>query len=289
MTAQSKRPIVAITGANGYVGTIVADGLSKAGFQIRRLVRRADPQAGESTYHLVQGCSSDALKDVDVVVHCAWDLGLTSRSDIWETNVYGTRTLLDQAARCGVRRTIVISSMSAYAGTRQIYGRAKLATETEAFARGMCAVRPGLVYGAGWGGMASTLRKLTALPVTPLVGRRAHQFTLHEDDLRQAIAILAKADRVPSQPIGLASSDPVPFEFLLRSIARASSDHEPRFIPIPWRPVYWAIRGVECTPVTLPLRADSLLGLMRPAPSVPHPEVLRDLGINLRPFNLGET
>ena len=84
----------------------------------------------------------------------------------------------------------------------------------------------------------------------------------------------------------LAHPSPVPFEQLLRDIARASADHEPRFIPLPWVPVYWAIRAVERTPLTLPVRADSLLGLVRSAPSVPNIEDLRDLKIELRPFSL---
>jgi nucleoside-diphosphate-sugar epimerase len=283
---QSDSPIAAITGANGYVGSLVADALSAAGFTIRRLVRQMEPGRGDHSFDLVNGCSSDALQGVDVLVHCAYDMSLTSRSSIWKTNVYGTRSLLDAAASAGVRRTIVVSSMSAYAGTRQIYGLAKLSTETDAFARGMCVIRPGLVYGPGWGGMARTLRNLTSLPVVPLVGRHAHQFTLHEDDLRNAIVVLAVADAVPSKPLGLANQERVPFEFLLRSIAQADGGHEPRFLPIPWQPLYWALRAAERTPIDLPVRADSLLGLVRPAPFVPHPEVLSELGISLRPFTL---
>jgi nucleoside-diphosphate-sugar epimerase len=285
MTRAGEGPIAAITGANGYVGTIVADGLAASGFQIRRLVRRPEPDRDDHLYDIAGGCASRALEGADVLIHCAYDLSLTSRADIWETNVYGTRSLLDLAAGVGVRRTIVISSMSAYAGTRQIYGRAKLATEIDAFARGMCAVRPGLVYGPGWGGMARTLQKLTALPVTPLVGRRAHQFTLHEYDLRHAIAVLATADTVPSSPVGLAHPEPITFESLLRSIAAADGNRVPRFLPLPWRPLYWAMRFVELSPARVPVRADSLLGLVRPAPGVPHPEVLRELGIDLRPFS----
>jgi nucleoside-diphosphate-sugar epimerase len=286
MNARSDAPIAALTGANGYVGTIVADGLASAGFQIRRLVRRPEPGTTDHQYDIAQGCSIEALKGVDVLVHCAYDFTATSRSDVWKTNVYGTRSLLDLAAASRVRRTIVVSSMSAYPGTRQIYGRAKLASETDAFARGMCAVRPGLVYGPGWGGMIGTLKKLASLPVIPLVGHHAHQYTLHEDDLRHALTALALAEEVPSRPLGLASPEPIPFELLLRALAQTTSGREPRFLPVPWAPLYWAIRAVECTPLRLPIRADSLLGLIRPAPSVPNLDDVHDLGVECRPFSL---
>jgi nucleoside-diphosphate-sugar epimerase len=185
-----------------------------------------------------------------------------------------------------VRRTIIVSSMSAYAGTRQIYGRAKLASEADAFARGMCAVRLGLVYGPGWGGIAGMLRKLTSLPLVPVVGRHAHQFTLHQEDLGRAIVTVVKADALPSRPLGLAHADPVPFEELLRSIARVNYGREPRLLPIPWPLPYWAIRAVECASFRLPVRADSILGLVRPARSVPNSGDLQALGIELRPFSL---
>ena len=168
--------IAAVTGANGYVGSIVTSGLSQAGFQIRRLVRRPEACSSDYFYDIGKGCSPGALEGADVLVHCAYDFSVTSRTAVWETNVFGTRSLLDLAVSSGVRRTIVMSSMSAYAGTRQIYGQAKLASEIDAFARAMCAVRPGLVYGTEWGGMIGTLRKLVSCPVVPLVGCHAHQF-----------------------------------------------------------------------------------------------------------------
>jgi nucleoside-diphosphate-sugar epimerase len=256
------------------------------GFEIRPLLRRPQPETTDHFYDLEAGCAPDALKGVDVLVHCAYDFSVTSRSDVWDANVFGTRSLLDLAAANGVRRTIFVSSMSAYPGTRQIYGRVKLASESDAFARGMCAIRPGLIYGPGWGGIAGVLRKLTSLPIVPLVGRHAHQFTLHEDDLRSAIAVLAQAEKLPGRPFGLAHPAPVPFEELLRTIARASAGKDPQFIPLPWPPVYWAIRAAERTPLRLPVRADSLLGLVRSPPSVPNVEDLHDLGIELRPFSL---
>jgi hypothetical protein len=150
----------------------------------------------------------------------------------------------------------------------------------------MCAIRPGLIYGPGWGGMVGTLRKLTALPVVPLVGRNSYQFTLHEDDLRTAVAALAAAGEVPARPLGLANPAAVPFEKLLRGIAQAATDRPPRFLPLPWSPLYWAVRVAEAASVSLPIRADSLLGLVRPAPSVPNLTDTEKLGIRFRPFTL---
>jgi nucleoside-diphosphate-sugar epimerase len=286
MTLHEDKPTAAITGANGYVGSIASDALAKAGFQIRRLVRQPVPGSTDHAYDLRNGCSPDGLRDADVLVHCAYDFAPTSRGEIWEANVFGTRSLLDLAVSSGVRRTIFISSMSAYAGTRQIYGRAKLASEADAFARNMCVVRPGLIYGPGWGGMAGALRKLVSLPIVPLIGGQAHQFTLHEDDLRTSFVTLAESEVLPTRPLGLAHPEPIQFEDLLRAIARVGGDRRPQFFPLPWLPIYWAMRGVERTSFQLPLRADSILGLVRPAPIVSIPSDVKELGIEFRAFGL---
>lgn len=211
---------------------------------------------------------------------------LTGRADIWRSNVFGTVALFDQAESSGVHRTIVLSSMSAYPGTRQLYGRAKLATELAARARGLCVVRPGLVYGPGWGGMAATLRRLAALPVLPDFGPRARQFTVSEHDFAAALLALARAEHVPALPVGIAHPDPVPFTELLTSFAASLGKPRPRFVATPPMVVYGALRAAEVLPIKLPVRADSLLGLVRPAPNVPHLEVLDQLGVVLQPFAL---
>ena len=124
----------------------------------------------------------------------------TKRADIWRSNVFSTIALFDRALSEGVDRTITLSSMSAYPGTRQHYGRAKLAVEGAARARGMCIVRPGLVYGPAWRGMAGTLRRLAALPVLPDFGPEARQFTVAEHDFAVAIVALAGAEHAPTCP-----------------------------------------------------------------------------------------
>lgn len=282
--APGAQPVVAITGASGYLGSVLVAAFGSSGFMVRRLVRSPAPGSSDRPFDLKSGGSSDALDHVDLLVHCAYDLTLTSRADIWESNVFGTVALFDRAVSSGVRRTIAVSSMSAYPGTRQLYGRAKLEIELAARARGVCVVRPGLVYGAGWGGMAGTLRKLAALPVLPDFGPGARQYTVAERDFAAALVALAQAERVPAVPVGIAHPESVPFRELLTSFAASLGKPRPRFVPTPPMAVYAALRAAEFLPARLPVRADSLLGLVRPAPNMPHPEVLEQLGVVLQAF-----
>ena len=282
--ASEPRPVIAITGANGYLGSVLAVAFGSAGSSVRRLVRSPDPESRDRPFDLSSGIPSDALVGVDVLVHCAYDMTLTKRTDIWQTNVFGSVDLFDLAVASGVARTIALSSMSAYPGTRQLYGRAKLDMEMAALSRGMVVVRPGLVYGPGWGGMAGTLRRLAALPVLPDFGPGAHQFMFSERDFATAIVTLAGAEQTPAGPVGIAHPDPVPFTTVLTSFATGRGERSPPIHPVPPMAVYGALRSAELLPLNLPVRADSLLGLVRPAPAVPNPEALCEMGVVVKEF-----
>src|SRR5579859_4517351 len=235
-------PLAAVTGAGGYVGRIVSTALAADGFGVIRLVRRPEEGSGDRLYDLRRDPGANLLEGVDTLIHCAYDFSVTSEADIWAVNVVGTRRLLDAAAASGVRRTILVSSMSAYPGTDQLYGRAKLDTERTALDLGMVVVRLGLVYGPGWGGMIGSLKKLASLPLVPIVGARSYQFTVHEEDLADAFVVLAHAAELPKIPLGLANPEPVPFRALMEGIAVAAGSPRPRLIRIPWRPLYAALR-----------------------------------------------
>jgi len=285
--ARDALPVVAITGAGGYLGSVLVGAFGAAGYAVRRLVRAPAAGSSDRFFDLRTAETAGALDGVDVLVHCAYDMTLTRRADIWQVNVFGTVALLDQAVSAGVPRSLVVSSMSAYKGTRQLYGRSKLAVEVAARARGMCVVRPGLVYGSSWGGMAGTLRRLTALPVLPDFGRAARQFTVLQDDFASAMVALAGADSVPTVPVGIAHPEAVGFAQLLSAFAADAGRPGPHFVPVPPMAAYGALRALEVLRVGLPVRADSLLGLARPAPEVPNSDVLARLGVAVRPFSLG--
>ena len=57
---------------------------------------------------------AEAMKDADIVVHCAAALPLYSKEDIFSTDVDGTRNLLEEAGKQGVERFVMISSTAVY-------------------------------------------------------------------------------------------------------------------------------------------------------------------------------
>jgi nucleoside-diphosphate-sugar epimerase len=272
--------LVAITGAYGYLGSVLRDAFDAAGWSSRALVRspRGDDPAAVP-FHLGERMDRAALDGVDVLVHCAYDLRLTKPDAIRQTNVEGTRLLLEAAEQAGVPRRLVISSIAAYEGTSQVYGRAKLAIEAVARRHGAVVVRPGLVYGPHSGAMVGALRKIVALPAVPLLAGRSHQFMVHEADLADAVLELATATSVPDAPVTVAHARPVPFREVLATIAEADG-RAPRLVPLPWRAAYIGLRAAEMAGLRPPFKADSLWGLAHPPP----PPGESGRGTSPRPF-----
>jgi nucleoside-diphosphate-sugar epimerase len=256
------------------------------GWRTVSLIRQPSPNDTSALpYDLAHTPSPALLDGVDTLVHCAWDLSITRRTEIWQVNVLGTAALLRLASQQGVRRVIFISSMSAYDATTQLYGRAKLECENIAVSLGHGVVRLGLVYGPGWGGMAGSLRKMTKLPITPLLAGESHQYTVHEDDAAAAIERLASTPELPLVPLGVAYPEPVKFRDFVRTVGKVDG-RVPHLVAVPWQVAYALLRTGEVAGIHLPFRADSLLGLVRPAPEVPNQSVARDLGLFFRPFSI---
>ncbi len=281
-------PTAVVTGASGYLGSQVCRTLDAQGWHVVWLARSSPPGVPHHRrYDLdspISGEVTEVLRSADLLVHTAYDLTLTDAADIWRVNVEGTRRLLAAANDAKVPRTVVLSSMSAYAGTSQLYGRAKLDIEAICAAIDGCAVRPGLVYGDRPGGMAAALRRLTKLPVVPVIAGGAGLYTVCDTDLMAAILDLATTETFPVGTLSVAHPTRVSLRELMQSFA-AEEGRRCRFMPIPWQLVYAVLRAAELAHLRLPFRADSLLGLVRTAPDVMDGGRVTGAGVPLRAFS----
>lgn len=289
---RKKKVTVGITGAGGYLGGSLATRLRESGTDVIEYRRGAATSAsGSEVRELSLGGEypKGTFAGVTCLVHAAWDLKETNRRRNWEINVEGSKRLVAAALAEGVARVVFVSSMSAYFRTKQEYGLAKLAVERTVLEAHHVVVRPGLVYGrvpgGAPGGMSLALSRLARLPVIP-VFRDAGLFTVHVDDVIAALQTLVTAREVPSSVVGLAQATSTSFADIMSAIAKEVGGST-RMIPVPWHPLLLSLRVAETCGVTLPIRSDSLLGLIRSAESVPGVDVARGLGLTFRPFPEG--
>ncbi len=286
---------VAITGANGYVGSTLAAVFAAAGYRVIALQRSAPPaDSGWDyvPYSLEDGPAARLPDDVAAVIHCAYDLRARDRAEIERINLGGTDQLIRAVGEIPI---VLISSMSAYAGTQQIYGQTKLACEGLVAAQGGTSLRLGLVHGDGGdreGGMIGALQKVARLPLVPMLRPDSYQYTVHAEDM--AHCVLATVEqRPPHRVLGVADPRRVPFSEIIRTLRAATTTTAAkskglRPMPLSSTLLYRGLRTAEAVGVRIGFRADSMLGLMHPAPNVPHVGYWAGRGISLRGFAAGD-
>lgn len=109
--------VVLVTGGTGVLGRPVAMELRGAGFRTRVVARRIPPPSRRVpgveyvACNLAEGLPSEALKDVDAIVHCAAETA-GGRAEHERNSVVATRQLIECAARAGIKRLIHISSIA---------------------------------------------------------------------------------------------------------------------------------------------------------------------------------
>jgi dihydroflavonol-4-reductase len=116
---------ILVTGASGFVGSAVARKLVEGGFSVRALVRGTSPRAHLAGMELdfFEGDLRDrnsvgrAMAGMRYVFHVAADYRFWARdrSEIFASNVEGTRNLMEEAMRAGVERVIYTSSVATIA------------------------------------------------------------------------------------------------------------------------------------------------------------------------------
>lgn len=256
-----------VTGANGYVGSRVRDHLSRQGCTVYSLVRRsavAQPHPDSVIpFSLDEGVDPARLRGIDVLVHCAYDFRATRWRDIYHTNVTGSLRLVGAAREAGVKRIVLISTMSAFEGCASMYGRAKLEIERAAQGSDVAIVRPGLIYGQGAAGMVGALDRFVRVSrIAPIFGGGKQKLYLaHQDDLAKLVYALSCVEKPPQEPVVAACEDGMTFREILSTLALRQGK-KLLFVPAPWRAAWLVLRAAEAAGIRLRLRSDSLISLL---------------------------
>ena len=169
--------LVALTGASGFIGSYTAAALSRAGHEVRALVRETS-RRDHIAPHVAQWRVGDAsdpqaiaglVAGADAVIHNAvdWDALERSPATNFERNVLGSLRLLEAARQADVGQFLFVSSVAVYheilpdrkldethpTWPSGIYGAYKAAVEPHlkayrvAYGMNTSAWRPAAVYG----------------------------------------------------------------------------------------------------------------------------------------------
>jgi uncharacterized protein YbjT (DUF2867 family) len=174
-------------------------------------------------------------------------------------NVTGTRNLVREAERAGVRRFVYVSSLGADRGESP-YHRSKLRGEEVAktFDESWIIVRLGNVYGYGDEQLSLILKMVRTLPAVPVIvgGDRPFQ-PIWAGDAGQVVALAAERDDVTGRVLEVAGPEQTTFDNVVERLARLTK-RDPIRLPVPVPLASMALRAANALGADLPVDSGQL-------------------------------
>lgn len=234
---------ILLTGGTGVIGEGAIPSLLRDGHMIRLLSRGADEHVRQWPEGVAAVSADvtrpDQLRGVaegcDVVVHISGIIEEEPPERTFEKiNVEGTRNVVEEGTRAGVRRFIYLSSLGADRGTSDYHASKRRAEEiVQSFPGDWLILRPGSVYGPGDEVISSLLQMIRTLPAMPIVGGGDQRFQpIWYQDLGAAIAIAAGSLDISRQTLELAGTETTTMNDLLDRLS-AITGKEPLRLPVP--------------------------------------------------------
>jgi UDP-glucose 4-epimerase len=251
------RPLIALTGATGFVGRFLVRDLTRRGYRVRALLRRPADLPPETQSAVVGDLAAprhmaEALREVDAVIHSAGLAHAMSgvpEDDYRSANTDATAAMARAAERAGIRRFVFLSSIRAQSGPAapgvlteadeprptDAYGRSKLEAERGLAETGLdwVALRPVLVYGEGVRGNMAALLRLARTPYPlPLGALRARRSLLALENLAEAVDVVLRHEGRLCRPLLVADPEPVTLPQIVAAL-REGLGRGPGLLPVP--------------------------------------------------------
>ncbi len=234
---------VLVTGGTGVVGRSTITALLQRGHSVRLLCRHAHRDAKQWPYGVSPWPGSvakpseveRAAAECDAVVHIAGIIDEHPPDVTFErVNVQGTRNVLVEAERAGVKRFVFLSSLGAERGDSPYHRSKHEAEEVVRHFRGEYVIlRPGAVYGPGDEHLTVLLKMVRTLPAIPLVAGGDKQFQpIWHEDAAEAIARATELESIAGRVLELAGTERTSQRDLLDRL-RAVTDRNPVVVPVP--------------------------------------------------------
>jgi nucleoside-diphosphate-sugar epimerase len=258
---------IAISGSNGYLGKKIRNSLIIEGYKVIGLCRNPKNK-NDFKFMLDDNLINHQFfkkNKIDVFIHCAWDLGIPNEDQSYKVNVIGSKKILDEAMKGGVKKNIFISSMSAYEKCESIYGKHKLEIENYYLEKNAPIIRPGVIWGDKKnGGMYKKLDDASKLSflIPVIASENQHLYMTYEEDLIHFIKNLVKTKKNSASINTIANPKPFTLKEIIK-ICQIKNKKKAHLVSIPWQIIWIALKIAELFKIPAPFKSDSLIGLIK--------------------------
>lgn len=281
----AKKPTVAITGANGFLGSTLTTYFLAKGWNVVGLVRnpKTEQKAGVvyRAYDITQPVAVDALAGVDYLVHAAYIKFNNAQPDAFDINVEGAKQLLQASRQQSVKKNVFISSMSAHDAAESVYGKQKLAIEKLFNTSQDVSLRCGLIIGNG-GIVREMVEFMRSKHLVPLIG--GGKQPLQSVDVNDLCEVIDRCFEKPVHGVlTIAHPDVFTYRSFYERIARIFAI-KVLFVPVPFWMLLAVAQLIETLRLPLGFGKDNVLGLkqLRSAKTTAD---LQKVGVELRPID----
>ena len=229
---------ILVTGGTGVVGRSTVTALIQRGHVVNLLSRRArrDVEQWPQGVHPFPGSVADAgaigpaIEGCDVVLHLTAIVRESGSNTFDRINVEGTRHVVREAERAGVKRFVQVSSLGADRGT-SAYHQSKRKAEAivRTFNGEWIVVRPGNVFGPGDDQISLLLRLIRTMPALPVIGDGNQQFQpLWHEDLAELLSRVVEREDLHGKELEVAGGELTSQNDLIARLSRITGRDVPR-------------------------------------------------------------
>lgn len=228
---------ILISGASGYVGTYLLKEIDN--WDVTCLDLLPNKLGAKNIIADIRNVATlNAINTpVDAVIHLAALLGSHDDALNYETNVVGTKNMLDLAQRLGAKHFIYISSVSAKRSNQGPYGRTKKEGETlvENSKLNYTILRPSMIIGRESLGLNRVLKNSYRFPFfVPLVGLGHYtRQPIYVRDFVKLIKSVTGNETLYGKSYDAGGCDTIAFRDLVKLILQIKGNDNKLLIPVP--------------------------------------------------------
>lgn len=287
-------PLIAITGATGFIGRAIVAQARAEGHRVRAIVRNpaaarwlVDQFGCELVAGNVLNAASlpDTLRGVHSAIHLVGIIHEHGANTFDRVHRQGTANIVAAAQQAGVAQLIQMSALGTRPGARSQYHQTKWAAEEIVRQSGLAwtIFRPSLVYGPGNQSITELSKIVRLAPLIPVLGNGQSKIQ------PVSVAIVAQCfigaltnPKALRQTYDLCGPRAFTWNELYDQLLAAQGRHKPKWhLPLPFARLL-ATLGERFLP-NPPFTRDQLLMLQEDNTGDPEPAT-RDFNLNQEPF-----